>query len=150
MHSTPVSRLHNPGSSYGMKSNWLTGLERLYLQTLMTEAVESVKLRDMKKCTVYVQEAARYRTLATTMLRSEVRTTIANDGVRILRRMLTRHAAFKKLSCPLREMALEKEAAKLGLIQRTNRVRVDARTLREECNFAEGRLKMKMLKKKRK
>ena len=127
-----------------MKSNWLTGSERLYLQTLMTEAVESVKLRDMKKCTVFVQEAVRFRTLASTMLRSEVRTTIANDGVRILRRMLTRHAAFKKLSCPLRGMALEKEAGKLGLVQRTETVRVDAHTLREECYLAEVRLKMKM------
>jgi hypothetical protein len=44
---------------------------------------------------------------------------------------------FKKLS-------FKWEAAKIGLVQRTKTVRVDARTLREECNFAGGRLKMKM------
>ncbi len=32
----------------------------------------------------------------------------------------------------------------VGLIPRTRRVRVDRRTLREECNMAEGRRKMKM------
>jgi hypothetical protein len=127
-----------------MKSNWLTALERQYIQTLMTEAIELVKLRDMKQCTVFVQDAVRARPLAKTMLRTEVRTTIATDGVRILRRMLTRHAGYKKLSCPLRGMALARQAGKLGLVQRTETVRVDAHTLREECYLAEVRLKMKM------
>ncbi len=110
----------------------------------MTEAIELVKLRDMKHCTVFVQDAVRARPLAKTMLRTEVRTTIATDGVRILRRMLTRHAGYKKMSSPLRGKGLTRQAVKLGLVQRTETVRVDAQTLREECYLAEVRLKMKM------
>ena len=110
----------------------------------MTEAIALVKLQDMKQCTVCVQDAVRACPLAKKMLRTEVRTTIATDGVRIFRRMLTRHAGYKKLSCPLRGIALARQAGKLGLVQRTETVRVDAHTLREECYLAEVRLKMKM------
>jgi hypothetical protein len=65
-------------------------------------------------------------------------------GTRCISRMINRHAAFMKLPFPLRGKALKKKAEELGLVQRTMTVRVDASTVREECNFAQGRRDMKM------
>jgi hypothetical protein len=78
------------------------------------------------------------------MLRPELIETIAKDGLRILQRMLTRHAAFRNLPSPLLGKALHKNVAELGLVARTMTVRVDTRTIRKECNLAQSRRKMKM------
>ena len=58
--------------------------------------------------------------------------------------MLNRHGGYKDLPCPLRGKALERKALAEGLVPRTRKMKVDARTVREECNMAEGRRKMKM------
>ena len=130
--------------TYAMRRNWLTQVERKYVQTLLDEAIQNVKMRDMKLCAGFVQHAIQSRRLSTTTLSPNVIDKFAKDGFRLLQRMLNRHAGYKNLPCPLRGKALERKAVAVGLVQRTMIVRVDVQTLRKECNMAEGRRKMKM------
>jgi hypothetical protein len=65
-------------------------------------------------------------------------------GFCLVQRMLNRHAGYKNLPLPFRAKALHKKAEELGLVERTRTVRVDASTVRNDCNMAEGRKKMKM------
>jgi hypothetical protein len=51
---------------------------------------------------------------------------------------------MQDMKTPLRGKALASKVVAAGLVQRTKIVRVDARTLREELNMAEGRRKMKI------
>ncbi len=129
---------------YVMKKNWMTKLERQYVQTLLDEAIQHVKGRDMKSCAGFVQHAIQSRRMSTTTLSPNVIDKFAKDGFRLVERMLYRHAGYKNLPCPLRGKALHSEAVAVSLVQRTMIVKVDARTVREECNMAEGRRKMKM------
>ena len=130
--------------TFAMKADWLTRLEREYVHTLLKEAIEHVKMRDMKSCVAFIQHALSYRPNATSMLRPEVITKFAKDGFPLLRRMLNRHAGFKTLPSPLRGKALHNRASELGLQERTNTVRVDRHTISEECIYALPRIKMKM------
>ena len=127
-----------------MRHNWLTQVERQYVQTLLDEAIEHVKIRDMKSCVAFVQHAIQWRRMSTTNLSPNVINIFGKDGFRLLQQMLNRHAGYKDLPCPLRGKALERKAVAEGLVPRTRKVKVDARTVREECNMAEGRRKMKM------
>ncbi len=133
-----------PSRTYVMKRNWLTQLERAYLQSPIDEAVRHVKMRDRQSCVAFVQHAIKSRRMSTSMLSQDVINKFAEDGSRLLRPMLHRHAGYKNLPCPLRGKALASKAATEGLVQWTKKVRVDALTLREELNLAEGRRKMKM------
>jgi len=114
------------------------------VQNLLDEAIQHVKTRDMKSCAKFVQHAIASRRMSTLRLSPDVINKFAKDGFRLLQRMLNRHAAYKCLPCPLRGKALHNKASTVGLVQRTMTVRVDANTLREECNQAEGRRRMKM------
>ncbi len=127
-----------------MKADWLTRFERDYVHTLLKDAIEHAKMRDMKSCVAFVQHALNSRPRATSMLRPEVITKFAKDGFPLLRQMLNRHAGYKTLPSPLRGKALHNRASDLGLQERTNRVRVDTHTIREECIYAQPRIKMKM------
>ena len=127
-----------------MRHNWLTQVERQYVQTLLDEAIQHVKMRDMKSCTGFVQHAIQSRRMSTTTLSPNVIDKFAKDGFRLVERMLYRHAGYKNLPCPLRGKALHKKATEVGLVQRTKTVRVDTKTIINECNRAEGRKKMKM------
>ncbi len=100
----------------------MTKLERRqYVQTLLDEAVQHVKMRDMnmKLCAAYVQHAIQSRRMSTSMLSPDVISTFAKDGFCVVERMLYRHAGFKNLPCLLRGKALYSEAAVVGLVQRT-------------------------------
>jgi hypothetical protein len=114
------------------------------VHTLLNEAIEPVKMRDMKSCVAFVLLALNSRPRATSMLRPDVISKFANDGFSILRQMLNRHAGYKTLRSPLRGKALHNSASDLGLQERTNRVRVDTHTIRKECIYAQPRIKMKM------
>ena len=127
-----------------MRHNWLTQVERQYVQSLLDEAIQYVKMRDMKSCAAFVQHAIQSRRISTLTLSPIVINKFAKDGFRLLQQMLNRRAGYKNLPCPLRGEALERNAVAVGLVPRTRTVRVDRRTLREECNMAEGRRKMKM------
>jgi hypothetical protein len=127
-----------------MRRNWLTKVEREYVRSLLDEAIQHVKLRDRKACAKFVQHAIRTRRMSTAFLSQDVINTFANKGFGIINGMLKRHAGYANLPLPLRAKALHNKAAAVGLVQRTNTVRVDASTLREECSYAETRHKMNM------
>ena len=130
--------------TYAMRRNWLTHVEREYVRTLLDEAIEHVKVRDREACAKYVEHAIRTRRMSTAFLSQDVINTFANKGFGIINGMLKRHAGYANLPLPLRAKALHNKAAAVGLVQRTNTVRVDASTLREECSYAETRHKMNM------
>ena len=143
----PPPEIHimsNHSRTFLMRSFRLLVKEREYLQELIDEAVESVQLRDTKLCTAYVVRAVKTRALTTLRLRPVVVEAIEKAGKGCLPRMIHRHAAFTKLPFPLRGKALTNKAVELGLMQRTMAVRVDTRTIKEECELAEGRYKMRM------
>ena len=114
------------------------------MQTLLDEAIQHVKIRDMKSCVAFVQHSIQWRCMSTTTLSPNVINIFGKDGFRLLQQMLNRHAGYKDLPCPLRGKALERKAVAEGLVPRTRIVKVDAGTVREEVNMAEGRRKMKM------
>jgi hypothetical protein len=94
-----------------MRHNWLTQLERQYVQTLLDEAIQHVKLRDMKTCAAFVQHAIESRRMSKTMLSPDVIHIFAKPkvGFCLLQRMLNRHAGYKNLPLPLRAKALHKK-----------------------------------------
>ncbi len=109
--------------TYAMRHNWLTQVERQYVQTLLDEAIRHVKMRDMNKsCAAYVQHAIQSRRMSTSTLSPIVINKFAKDGFRLLQRMLNRHEGYKNLPCPLRGGALERKAVAVGLVPRTRRV----------------------------
>jgi hypothetical protein len=112
-----------------MRHNWLTPVERQYVQTLLDEAIQHAKLRDMKTCAAFVQHAIEARRMSKTMLRPDVIDVFAKPkgGFCLVQRMLNRHAGYKNLPLPLRGLALHQKAEELGLVERTRTVRVDAR-----------------------
>ena len=114
------------------------------MQLLLQEAVESVGVRDVKLCGGFLLRAILSRTESKVMFRKVVLDQMEKDGGRILRSMLNRHGGYKKLPCALRGKGLNEKANELCLVQRTNKVRVDTNTLREECELAQGRYKMRM------
>ena len=114
------------------------------MQLLLEEAVESVGVRDMTLCAGFMLRTILLRTERKMLFRKVVIDEMKKDGMRIIRRMLKRHAGYKKLPCALRGKVLNQKAKELCLVQRTNKVRVDTKTLREECELAEGRYKMRM------
>ncbi len=113
------------------------------MQTLLDEAIQHVKLRDMKSCAAFVQHAIKSRRMSKSMLSPDVIHIFAKDGFRLLQRMLNRHAGYKNLPLPLRGKALHKKAEELCSVDRTRTVRVDACIIRNEVNMADGRKMMK-------
>ncbi len=118
---TAYSILRNtsiPSRTYGMRHNWLTQLERQYVQSLLDEAIRHVKMRDRKSCTAFVQHAIKSRRMSTSMLSPDVIKKFEKDGCRLLQPMLHRHAGYKNLPCPLRGKALASKAVTEGLVTR--------------------------------
>ena len=64
---------------YVMRKNWMTKLERQYVQTLLDEAIEHINMRHMKLCAAYVQHAIQSRHMSTLTLRPDVINTFAKD-----------------------------------------------------------------------
>ncbi len=55
-----------------MRHNWLTQLERQYVHSLLDEAIEHVKTRDMKSCAAFVQHAIKSRLKSTSRMRPDI------------------------------------------------------------------------------
>jgi hypothetical protein len=123
--------------------------EKEFLQSIMNQAVENVKMRDMKMCCEYACRAIlgdrKMLQKASTTLRPVVLNRIKCAGVSYFEGLFKRHATFVALPKPLRGTALNRAASQLGLITRVKTVRVDAATIKEECTFATTRLKMHMV-----
>ena len=77
-------------------------------------------------------------------LRDVVRAQIESHGELFFKRMFQRYAPYKALPPPLRGKYLSAQASELGLLQRTNAVRVDRATVKRECMMASTRIKMHM------
>jgi hypothetical protein len=131
--------------TYAMRRNWMTILERQYVQTLLVEATQHDKMRDMKACVAFVQHTIKSRRMSASRLSPDVINKFAKkDGFCLLQQMFNRHAGYKNLPCPLRGKALASKAVTEGVVARSRIVKVDTEILREELNMAEGRRKMKM------
>jgi hypothetical protein len=85
--------------TYGMRRNWLTQVERQYVQSLFDEAIQHVKMRDMRSCAAFVQHAIQSRRMSTSTLSPKVIDKFGKDGFRLLQQMLNRHAGYKNLPC---------------------------------------------------
>ncbi len=112
-----------------MRKNWLTRLERQCVHTLLDEAIQHVRMRDMKSWAAFVQHAIKSRRVSTSILSPQVIDKFAKDGYVLLQRMLNRHVAHKSLPTPLQGYALHSKASAVGLLHRTMTVRVNATTL---------------------
>ena len=65
-------------------------------------------------------------------------------GMLFFEGLFKRYAPYKALTKPLRGKSLSAKATELGLLQRTEWVRVDTATLKTECTLAPTRIKMHM------
>jgi hypothetical protein len=122
----------NPTRTYGIRHNWLTTVERQYIRTLLDEAIEHGKLRDMKACAAFVEKAIKTRRMSTGILRPDVIITFATKkGLGLVNQMLKRHEGYKNLLFPLLGQALQTQAAAIGLVQQTMTVRGTAQNENE-------------------
>jgi hypothetical protein len=81
---------------------------------------------------------------ATSMLRPVVMAKIKSVRDKFFIRLLDRHASYLALPKVLRGKAMLISASKLGLVTRSETVKVGVATIKQECLFAPGRTKMKM------
>ena len=139
----PKNVINSMNMAKATRSYRLNRQELQYLRTLIDETVETVHLRDINQCAEFVLHAIKGRKMTASMLRPHVIDTIVTKGLRQLKPMLYRHAAFINQPLPLRGKALHKKATEIGLVHRTKIVRVDSLTIRNELNMVEGRKKMK-------
>jgi hypothetical protein len=123
--------------------------EKQFLQKVIDRAITCVETGDRKKCIEYawraIMEDRHMLKTATEILRPVVLAKIKSTGASFFFRMLERHAKFLSLPKPLRGTALAVAASDLGLTTRVETVRVGVATIKEECTFAPGRIKMNMV-----
>ena len=126
----------------------LTWVERDFLEGAMNEVMATVQKRDIKLCveraTKLITTNAKVHTQAVSVLRNVVMSRFAEKGQVLFRKMFNRHAGFKKLPKPLRGAALHAKATALALVERSMTVRIGTDIVREECEFAQTRIKQKM------
>jgi hypothetical protein len=122
--------------------------ERSFLVDVMNQAIAKVQKRDVKLCvewtTKLLHTNTKIQAKARRILRNVVLSHIASKGDEMFREMFNRHAAFKNLPKPLRGKALRTKAKELALVQRTKSVRIGTSVIREECEMAPTRMKLKM------
>ena len=121
--------------------------EKEFLDGILEKAACFVKMRDKSTCCEYARRAImgdnKVLQMAAATLRPVMMAKIkcVRDN---LKRLLERHASFLALPKPLRGMTLSVTASELGLLTRVKTVKVDVATIKQECQFAPARLKMKM------
>jgi hypothetical protein len=116
-----------------MRKCRLTVKERAFIQSIMDSVISKMQTRDMRKCCEYACRDIHSSSLAKRKLRVVVMTQIDSHGVLFFERLFKRYAPYKALPPPLRGKCLSAKAAELGLLQRTEWVRVDTATLKREC-----------------
>ena len=127
-----------------MRSCRLNGKERALLQGIMDSAMKEIKTRDMTKCCECACRLLYSTSRAKNKLRHVVMAQIDSIGGLFFKRMFQRYVPYKALPKPLRGKSLSAKATELGLLQRTEWVRVDTDTLKTECTLAPTRIKMHM------
>ena len=127
-----------------MRSCRLNGRERALLQGIMDSAMKEIKTRDMSKCCECACRLLHSTSWAKNKLRHVVMAQIESIGGLFFKRMFQRYVPYKALPKPLRGKSLSAKATELGLLQRTEWVRVDRATVKRECMMAPTRIKMRM------
>jgi hypothetical protein len=108
--------------------------ERAFLQSIMDSAISEIKTLDMQKCCEYACRVIHSSTLAKRKLRVVVMAPIDSHGVLFFERLFERYDPYKALTKPLRgKKSLSAKATELGLLERTEWVRVDTATLKTEA-----------------
>jgi hypothetical protein len=118
--------------------------ERLFLQGIMDTAIENTQTKDMKKCCECACRLLHSLSKPNLKLRAVVMNKIDTSGMLFFEELFRRYAPYKALPPPLRGKSLSAQASDLGLLQRTNAVRVDRATVKRECMMASTRIKMHM------
>jgi hypothetical protein len=112
-----------------------------------SEATWYVNVRDKVTCCEYARRAIlgdkKVLQRATATLRPIVMAKINCVRDNFLKRLLERHANFLALPKPLKGKKLLVTASELGLLTRVKTVKVDVATIKQECQYAPVRLKMK-------
>ena len=127
-----------------MRSCRLNGRERALLQGIMDSAMKEIKTRDMSKSCECACRLLHSTSWAKNKLRHVVMAQIESIGGLFFKRMFQRYVPYKALPKPLRGKSLSAKATELGLLQRTEWVRVDTSTLKTECALAPTRIKLHM------
>ena len=127
-----------------MRKCRLTEKKRAFLQSIMDSAISEIQTRDMRKCCEYACRVIHSSSVAKRKLRVVVMAQIDSHGVLFFERLFERYDPYKALTKPLRGKSLSAKATELGLLQRTEWVRVDTATLKTECTLAPTRIKMHM------
>jgi hypothetical protein len=126
----------------------LLNSEKEFLDQILDNATCYVKIRDKQMCSEYARRPIlgdnKVLQRATATLRPVVMAKIKCVRDNFYKRLLERHASFLALPKPLRGKELLKKASELGLLTRVETVKVDVATIKQECQFAPVRLKMKM------
>ena len=127
-----------------MRKCRLTVKERAFIQSIMDSAISEIQTRDMRKCCEYACSIIHSSALAKRKLRVAVMAQIDSHDILFFERLFERYAPYKALTKPLRGKSLSAKATELGLLQRTEWVRVDRATVKRECMMAPTRIKMRM------
>ena len=120
--------------------------ERLFLQGIMDSAIENTQTKDMKKCCECACRLFHILSKSNVKLRAVVMEKFETTATSMLffEGLFRRYAPYKALTKPLRGKSLSAKASELGLLQRTEWVRVDTSTLKTECALAPTRIKLHM------
>jgi hypothetical protein len=131
-----------------MRTFRLRDAEKEFLDTILDRAMNFVQMRDMQKCCEYACRAVlvdkHMLKMTTALLRPVVLAKMKSARVTYFRKLFARNARFLALPKPLRGKALHKKASELGLVTRSETVKVGVATIKQECLLAPGRTKMKM------
>ncbi len=110
----------------------------------MDSAIGNTQTKDMNKCCECACRALHSLSKSNVKLRAVVMKKIETTGMLFIKGLFQRYAPYKALPPPLRGKSLSAQASELGLLQRTNAVRVDRATVKRECMMASTRIKMHM------
>ena len=126
----------------------LMNTEKEFLNEILDNATRYVKVRDTLTCCEYARRLIlgdkKVLQRATAALRPIVMAKIVCVRDKFFKRLLERHANFLALPKPLQGKKLLVTASELGLLTRVKMVKVCVATIKQECQYAPGRLKMKM------
>jgi len=126
----------------------LMNTEKEFLNEILDKATRYVKVRDTLTCCEYARRLIlgdkKVLQRATAALRPIVMAKIVCVRDKFFKRLLERHANFLALPKPLQGKKLLVTASELGLLTRVKMVKVCVATIKQECQYAPGRLKMKM------
>ena len=112
----------------------------------MDSAIANTQTKDMNKCCECACRVLHSLSKSNVKVRAVVMKKIETTGMLFFKGLFQRYAPYKALPPPLRGKSLSAQASELGLLQRTNAVRVDRATVKRECMMASTRIKMHMKK----